>query len=34
MKYYENVLETIGKTPLIKLSKISEGFKYKSFCKS
>ena len=27
MKYYNNVLELIGKTPLVKLNKLTKGFK-------
>lgn len=27
MKYYENILETIGSTPLVKLNKVTEGVK-------
>ncbi len=33
MKYYENVLEKIGHTPLIKLSKLSEGLNVNIFAK-
>lgn len=32
-KYYENVLETIGNTPLIKLSKLTEGLNFNLFAK-
>ncbi len=27
MKYYQNILETIGRTPLVKLNKVTEGIK-------
>ena len=27
MKYYENILETIGSTPLVKINKLNEGLK-------
>lgn len=27
MKYYENILETVGSTPLVKINKLSEGLK-------
>lgn len=27
MKYYQNILETIGKTPLVKLNKVTQGIK-------
>ncbi len=32
-KYYENILETIGNTPLIKLSKLTEGLNFNLFAK-
>lgn len=33
MSYYENILETVGKTPLVKLSRISEGLNVNIFGK-
>ena len=33
MKYYNNILETIGNTPLVKLNKVTDGIKGQFFAK-